>query len=80
MGKIRHYNCVFSLEDLPQVTHQLDFFANKFLLKYDPLAYQCMEEWLDNKISTKQTVDIINYCRLVFIIPYTNNPACAGIV
>ena len=79
MGTLRHNICVFSLADVPTLAHRLEFFANKFLLDYDPLAYQCMEEWLDSKVSLTQTVDVLNYCRLAFLLPYTAHPACAGL-
>lgn len=36
---------MFSLHDLPSLATKPHFFANKFLLAYDPLSYQCMEDW-----------------------------------
>lgn len=55
-------------------------FLNKFLIQYDPIAYQCMEEWINTKVSLYQTVNIINYCRLLFVLPYSINPSCARLV
>ena len=80
MGELRHNICVFSLEDLPELVTRHEFFANKFLLEFDPIGYQCMEEWLNSKISLHQTVDIIHYCRLLFVIPYSINPSCARLL
>lgn len=79
-GELRHNICVFSLEDIPELVTRNEFFANKFLLEYDPLTYQCVEEWLKNKISLHQTINVIHYCRLMFIIPYSINPSCARII
>ncbi|RMZ94883.1 beta-1-3-galactosyl-O-glycosyl-glyco beta-1-6-N-acetylglucosaminyltransferase-like [Brachionus plicatilis] len=63
MGELRHNICVFSLEDLPELTTRSEFFLNKFLLDYDPISYQCMEEWLNSKVSLYQTIVI---CYSVF--------------
>ncbi|CAF0812376.1 unnamed protein product [Brachionus calyciflorus] len=80
MGELRHNLCVFSIEDLPELVTRNEFFLNKFLLQYDPISYQCMEEWLNSKISLYQTVNIINYCRLLFVVPYSINPTCARLL
>lgn len=80
MGELRHNICVFSIEDLPELVTRNEFFLNKFLIDYDPISYQCMEEWLDKKVSLYQTVNVINYCRLLFVIPYSINPACARLL
>jgi hypothetical protein len=39
-----------------------------------------MEYWLNSKISLTQVVNIIYYCRLLFVIPYSVNPSCARLV
>jgi hypothetical protein len=77
MGEHRHNICVFGVEDLPELVTRNEFFANKLMLDFDPIAYQCMEEWLANKTSLSQHVNIINYCRLLFVIPYSNHLRCA---
>jgi hypothetical protein len=77
MGELRHNLCVFSFEDLPELVTRNEYFLNKFQLEYDPISYQCMEEWLNNKISLHQTVNVIYYCRLLFVLPYSVNPTCA---
>ena len=76
MGALRHNVCMFSLEDIPNLVSRAEFFVNKFLIDYDPIAYQCMEEWILNKISLHQTINVIQYCRLPFLIPYSMNPSC----
>ena len=48
-GMWRHGVCILSIRDLPFLTSRPHFFVNKFLLDYDPVSYQCMEEWLDEK-------------------------------
>ncbi len=78
-GLLRHNICVFSLEDLPQLIGRAEFFANKFLLEYDPITYQCMEEWITNKITSNQAINALNYCRLPFVIPYSISTSCTNI-
>ncbi len=34
-----------SLADLPELIQKPHFAANKLMLDYDPLAYQCQEDW-----------------------------------
>lgn len=80
MGELRHNICVFAIEDLPELVTRTEFFLNKFLLEYDPIAYQCMEEWIENRVMSYQTLNIINYCRLLFVIPYSINPSCARLI
>lgn len=80
MGELRHGICVFAIEDLPELVTRNEFFLNKFLLEYDPIAYQCMEEWLFSRSVSYQVVNIIYYCRLLFVIPYSINPSCARLI
>ena len=44
-GYRRHAICILSNGDLNHVTKQPYFFANKFQLIDDPVAYSCMEDW-----------------------------------
>lgn len=80
MGQLIHNICIFSLEDLPELVTRKEFFLNKFMLEFDPVSVQCMEEWLNSKITLHQTVDMIYYCRLLFVIPYSINPSCARLI
>jgi len=79
-GEFRHNICVFSIGDLPELVTRNEFFLNKFLLEYDPISYQCFEEWLNNKVSVHQTVNIVNYCRLIFVLPYSVHSSCSNLI
>jgi hypothetical protein len=48
-GIWRNQVCVFSIEDLPKIKEAKEFIVNKFLLDFDPIAYQCMEEFYYSK-------------------------------
>ena len=63
-GKWQRSICIFSIFDLPLVASRDQFIANKFSLGYDPLAYQCMEEWLADKVVKKPSINMYNYCKL----------------
>ena len=65
------------MEDLPDVVTHSEFIVNKFLLTYDPIAYQCLEEWIDIKASFNPTIDIVKYCRLPFVKKYSLYKSCA---
>ncbi|CAF0750780.1 unnamed protein product [Brachionus calyciflorus] len=54
-GIYRHHICVFSLGDLTNLIKSKKFFVNKLMLEYDPLAYQCMEQWIDTRV--RHTID-----------------------
>lgn len=47
-GKRVRTICVFGVGDLPMLTSRKELFANKFHLDFEPLALECMEEWLFN--------------------------------
>ncbi len=61
----RNQVCIFSLEDLPDIVHKNHFIANKFLLEYDPISYQCMEELLDYKVKEKPIINMNFYCQFI---------------
>lgn len=44
---IRHNICILSIGDLCQMIEMKHFFVNKLLLEFDPISYQCMEEWFN---------------------------------
>jgi hypothetical protein len=75
-GIFIRFICIFSLKDLPVLIVRPEYFLNKFRLEYDPIAYQCMEEWMNNKIETQEPLRIMDYCRLPFIKGYTENNFC----
>ncbi|XP_077990978.1 N-acetyllactosaminide beta-1,6-N-acetylglucosaminyl-transferase-like [Glandiceps talaboti] len=45
-GKYVREVCVFGVGDLHWLTQQHHLFANKFDVTFDPIAVQCLEEWL----------------------------------
>jgi hypothetical protein len=71
-----HSLCIFSYKSLPRLIPRLEYFLNKFRLEYDPIAYQCMEEWINNKTELKETIKIRDYCQLPFIRNYTQYVDC----
>ncbi len=51
-------------------------FANKLMLEFDPIAYQCMEEWFSRRLKSNDPVEFYKYCRKPNVAPYTNTSAC----
>ena len=43
-GKRVRSVCVFAVRDLPLLATRMELFANKFHIKYEPLALDCIEE------------------------------------
>ena len=64
-GKWRHGVCVFSIEDLPEMITRPHFVVNKFLLEFDPISYQCMEEWYLQRETTENTLNMYYYCNFL---------------
>ena len=68
-GKWRNGVCVLSVRDLPYLTTRPHFYANKFLLDSDPIAYECMEEWLEDKTRANfkhnQMVNLFYICQFI---------------
>ncbi|XP_048757683.1 N-acetyllactosaminide beta-1,6-N-acetylglucosaminyl-transferase-like [Ostrea edulis] len=58
-GKYVHDICVFGMGDLNKLVSEKELFANKFYHDYQPLALQCMEEWMYNK--TINTIPLQTY-------------------
>ena len=61
--------CIFGVADLPQLTQRHELFVNKFHQDYQPLAMDCMEEWLYNRSYQHPEFDYSYYKNLPFIIP-----------
>ncbi|CAF0878558.1 unnamed protein product [Brachionus calyciflorus] len=61
-GKLRHGMCVFGIRDLANLISRNEFLINKLLLNVDPIAYQCMEEWFDEKEKEKSSFNLDIYC------------------
>lgn len=73
-GKWRHGVCVFSIGDLPEMINRRHFFVNKFLLEVDPVSYQCMEEWFNERDRMNLTVNMFFYCS--WIKPHSSVAKC----
>ena len=56
-----------SVYDLPLLSRRPEYFANKFALSYDPMAYQCVEEWYDTRVDLGDVVpiDLNFYCEFM---------------
>ena len=61
-GKHRHHICVLSVDDLQDVVKQREFIVNKFMLEFDPIAYQCMEEFYEDRVRNQAKIDMNFYC------------------
>ncbi|CAF0913068.1 unnamed protein product [Brachionus calyciflorus] len=65
-GIIRHEMCVFGIRDLPNILkNRTEYLINKFMLNVDPIAYQCMEEWFDEKEKAKSNLNFDFYCNFI---------------
>jgi hypothetical protein len=53
-----------SVFDMPLLRRRPEFFVDKFILSYDPVAYQCMEEWYDERVEKGDELflDLNHYC------------------
>ncbi|RNA04867.1 N-acetyllactosaminide beta-1-6-N-acetylglucosaminyl-transferase isoform X2 [Brachionus plicatilis] len=62
-GFYRHAICIYSVGDLAFLNKRKNLFANKFLISYDPISYQCMEERLNKRslINQDQNISDKNY-------------------
>ena len=59
--------CIFGLEDLHQLVNRHELFVNKFHLDFQPLALDCLEEWLYNRTYQQLQTDYRYYKQLAFI-------------
>lgn len=57
--------CQFSINDLPKFLNLNNIVAYAFFIKYDPIAYQCMEEWYRDREDSKQAVNMDFYCNRI---------------
>lgn len=65
-GMWRNSICVFSVADLVYLIKRNELIANKFMLYYDPIAYQCMEEWYYEREGRDLTIDEVRfYCNWI---------------
>jgi hypothetical protein len=61
-GMGRHGLCVFSIGDLPELVNKPHFILNKLSLQFDPISYQCMEEWYNERIRQNNFLNMGYYC------------------
>ncbi len=66
--------CMISLGDLKYFTKAPNFLAYKLDLEYDPIAYQCLEEWYETKRMERRPYDISKYCG--YIHKFSNITKC----
>jgi hypothetical protein len=71
-----HGVCIFSLRDLSLLITRHEFFANKFILDYDPIAYQCMEEWIFKQSKSQLTIKTLDYCNNPILKIYNKDYYC----
>ena len=45
-GMFVRFICIFGLPDISKAVKDIGMYANKFFYDYQPLAYDCLEEWL----------------------------------
>ena len=48
-GKFVRAICILGLGDISKAVKDIGLFANKFFYDYEPLAYDCLEEWLNER-------------------------------
>ena len=62
------YICILGLADLSKAVIDIGLYANKFDYEYQPLAYDCLEEWLNEhtwkQFLNNETYDSGYYARL----------------
>jgi hypothetical protein len=75
-GFYRHNICVFGTANVPDLIKREEYFINKLMLEFDPIAYQCMEEWFNRRIESNKVVNFFKYCVKPNVAPYTNTSAC----
>ncbi len=35
------------------------------MIEYDPISYQCIEEWLDYRVKHIQIINMFSYCKFI---------------
>ena len=77
LGRLQRGVCLPSVEGLATVLRSKAFFFNKMGLHYDPIAYQCAEEWYLNKTLINNAIVVDDYCRLEHVANHTSYKRCA---
>ena len=66
-GKYVHYVCIFGVKDLPGLAVRPELFANKFYEDYQPVASDCMEEWINERTLHPPQLNLTFYKNLPFV-------------
>ena len=68
-GTWKRGTCVFGVEDLPTLISKREMFANKFYESHQPLALECLNEWIEYKTTcpNAEPFDYDYYKSLPFI-------------
>lgn len=64
------------MRDLVHVVSRPEFIANKFKLNYNPIGFQCMEEWYLKRALQNVSIKTSDYCRHVVIQKYNKDAYC----
>ena len=64
------------MADIPVLLEKSEFFVSSLKLDFDPIAYQCMEEWLLQRIHSKNIVSMAHYCNQNHLKSYINHAHC----
>ena len=59
-GKFVRWICILGVGDISKAVKDVGLYANKFFYDYEPLGYDCLEEWL-NERTWQQYIDDIPY-------------------
>ena len=64
-GFWRNYICILSIGDLPELIRQPHFFINKLFIDFDPITYQCLEEWYMDRMKSRPYLNMDFYCDII---------------
>ena len=66
-GKIKRNICIIGSGDLWRLKTSYSLFVNKLHADYSPLAYSCLEQWIEEKVQNdragKSTLDLSYYSK-----------------
>ena len=58
---------MFGVGDLPSLVHRHEFFVNKLYYNYHPIALECLNNWLEQRITCPSDIDRDFYNNLPFV-------------
>ncbi|CAH8450463.1 unnamed protein product [Schistosoma turkestanicum] len=59
-GRIRHGICLIGISILPYIPERMELFANKFSETFEPIAYDCTENYIMEKVLTEMKTHQLN--------------------